>query len=962
MHRLLKRQLRRALQLPAGVEPEAWLQSAQAGSDASLAGDPIDWPRVLAQLTEAVGESYQQLERDLELRARSLDISSKELFELNERLRGDLHARAESERLLLEAAERIAAVAGLPAVQAQGSGMQSLSQLIAALSNALADTQRAKAASEQRLDLALKAANLGMWDWDTTEPHVFFEEPFTRFIGRPELPREVPMALMISITDPADGARFNSEMVDLLRGRKGFFDVEHRVRHAEGHWVWLHTFGNVTARDAYGRALRVTGVIADITARKTMEAQLAENLLFVESLLEAIPLPVVVKDRDGRVLRLNAAWEALTGVVRGPQLGAPVLINDAKHRRISDETDRVVLDTGDLHRYEVTIPDASGRSLNALVHKAPLRRGGSGPDGVVAVITDITLQRQAAETLQLAKQQAEAAAAAKAQFLANMSHELRTPLNGVVGMASMLTTTMLDARQRRFVTTMKGSAEALIAIVNDILDFSKADAGKLQTANDIVPLHAQLDDVVSLFAARAFDKGLDLAGVVLDDCPAAIVGDPVRLRQVLGNLVNNAIKFTERGQVVVAAEPVAASGDGGDAVRIVVTDTGIGIEPEQAEHVFDAFAQADASITRRFGGTGLGLAISRQLVAAMGGDIGFDSKPRVGSRFWIVLPAAPQSRQQPRVDAQRSDDARLGESALIIAPHGPIRDTLQRIAASRYGDVLATSEIPDAIEALTTWPCEPRSLRVVLDDAFIHGEATALADWLVLERREWCVTWRGLRCPTDERAPAPGLECLTKPVPLCEAFGPQQVVAVAGTRTPDAVATDAAVTDHAATDPVATDAPASVAGTPAHAAERGLPGARVLVVEDNPVNHEIVRAMLEHLGVTVLTAMNGAEGVAAVRDDPDLDIVLMDCQMPVMDGFTAAATIRRELPERASLPIVALTGNAMPGDREACHAAGMDDYLTKPLVLPVLERALRHWLAARAPASAAVTDRQHAVA
>lgn len=938
MHRLLKRQLRRALQLPSGVEPEAWLQSAQADGDAAPASGTVNWPRALAELTEAIGESYQQLERDLELRARSLEISSKELFELNDRLRGDLQARAESERLLLEAAERIAAVAGLPAVQAQGSGMQSLSQLIAALSNALADTQRAKAASEQRLDLALKAANLGMWDWDTTAPHVFFEEPFARFVGRPELPREVPMALMTSITDPADGARFNTAMADLLRGRTGFFDIEHRVRHAEGRWVWLHTFGNVTARDANGRAMRVTGVIADITARKTMESELAENLLFVESLIEAIPLPVVVKDRDGRVLRLNAAWEAMTGVTRGPQLGAPVLMHDATHRALSEETDRVVLDTGHMHRYEITIPNANGQNTNALVHKAPLRRWGSEPDGVVAVLTDITLQKQAAETLQLAKQQAEAAAAAKAQFLANMSHELRTPLNGVVGMASMLTTTALDARQRRFVDTMKGSAEALIAIVNDILDFSKADAGKLQTASDVVPLHPQLDDVVSLFAARAFDKGLDLASVVLDDCPPAIVGDPVRLRQVLGNLISNAIKFTEHGQVVVAAEAVSACSERGNAVRIVVTDTGIGIAAEQVAHVFDAFAQADASITRRFGGTGLGLAICRQLVAAMGGEIGFDSDPGVGTRFWVTLPAAPLAQPQASPDARRRYKAAgsADAHALIIAPEGPIRDTLQRIAASRFERVLVAASITAAIDALTEFPAEPQSLAIVLDEDFIHGEATALADWLALERRSWQVAWRGLRRPSDERAPATGLECLTKPVPLSAVY-------------------DSAAADNAMT------AVTQVA-TAADPHGRDLAGARVLVVEDNLVNHEIVRAMLEHLGATVCTAMNGAEGVAMVRDDPALDIVLMDCQMPVMDGFTAAATIRRELPERAPLPIIALTGNAMPGDREACHAAGMDDYLTKPLMLPVLERALRQWLAGRAAASGTASGRQHAVA
>jgi hypothetical protein len=714
-------------------------------------------------------------------------------------------------------------------------------------------------------------------------------------------------------------------MSDLLRGRTGFFDIEHRVRHADGRWIWLHTFGNVTARDPAGRAQRVTGVIADITARKVMEAQLAENLQFVESLLEAIPVPVVVKDRDGRVLRLNAAWEQLTGVARAPQIGAPVITSSNLHRTVSEETDRIVLDTGETHRYEVTIPDASGQATNALVQKAPLRRWGQEPDGIVAVITDITLQKQAAEAMRLAKQHAEAAAAAKAQFLANMSHELRTPLNGVVGMASMLGTTTLDARQRRFVDTMKGSAEALIAIVNDVLDFSKADAGKLQMARDAVPLRAQIDDVVSLFAARAFDKGLDLAGVVFDECPAAIMGDAVRLRQVLGNLVSNAIKFTECGQVVVSAEAVPTTDGRTEAVRIIVTDTGIGIAAEQKEHVFDAFAQADASITRRFGGTGLGLAICRQLVEGMGGSIGFDSEPGVGSRFWLLLPAA--------VDACRGKTpVRSSARAVLIAPEGPIRSGLEHVATRRFEQVLVAANITATIESLSGWTADALSLVVVLDGDSINGESTALADWLALERPRWRVTWRGLRRPTDACAPLPGLECLTKPVPLGDVF--------------DTVAS--ADNEDAST---------------AEAHTQPLAGARVLVVEDNPVNHEIVGAMLEHLGLRVLTAMNGAEGVEMVRNDPSLDLVLMDCQMPVMDGFTAAATIRRDLPERAALPIIALTGNAMPGDREACHAAGMNDYLTKPLVLPALEAALQRWLPSRSGgASAPAARREHAVA
>ena len=940
MHRLLKRQLRRALQLPAGVEPDAWLQARQSAGDGAPPGPDIDWPRAFAQLAAAVGDSYAQLDRDLDLRARSLDISSKELFELNERLRSDLQARAESERLLLEAADRIAAVAGLPAVEVRESGMQSLSRLISGLSAALAESQRAKAASELRLALAVKSAKLGLWDWDTASSSIFFDETFAGIIGREDLSRDVPNRFLMSITHPEDGAQFNAQLMDLLRGRIDFFEVEHRVRHRQGHWVWLHTFGNVTARDAHGRAQRVTGVIGDITARKRLEAQLAENLQLVESLLEAMPVPVIVKDRDGRVMRLNAAWERLAHASRAEQVGQMLRVMTPAERELTTRTDFEVLTSGAVQAYETSFAGTDGESMTVLVHKAPLRRGGGEPDGVVSVITDITLQKRAAEAMRLAKQAAEAAAAAKAQFLANMSHELRTPLNGVVGMASMLATTSLDARQQRFVNTLRGSAEALITIINDVLDFSKSDAGKLEIAREPVALREQIDDVVSLFAARAFEKGLELAACAAGDVPRQVMADPVRLRQVLSNLVSNAIKFTERGQVLIAAmhEPDLDGGPG--RVRFTVSDTGIGIPADKVEHVFDAFAQADNSITRRFGGTGLGLAICRQLVSGMGGQIGFDSTPGQGSRFWLVLPVAPDQPALSLVPLQPA-------VAVVIALPGPVRDAMREAAAECYAAAIAVDSPAAAVARLERGPRTALSLVVLLDGEFTHGEADVLAAWLQLERPQWRVEWLGLRSPTDARPASGELRCLAKPLPAGSAFGLRDLAAPAVVADPQAPARP-----DGHPDATTTDAPTSAASP--------LGARRVLVVEDNPVNQEIARAMLEHLGLEMLTAMNGAEGVQAVRERDDIDLVLMDCQMPVMDGFTAASIIRRDLPHRHALPIIALTGNAMPGDREACKAAGMDDYITKPIVLPVLEQTLRFWLqqaghrgASPAPAAAA---------
>ncbi len=917
MNRLLKRQLRRALQLPAGADPDAWIEALHAGgAAASIDGHAPDWPRVVERLVAAVGESYGQLERDLELRSRSLDISSAELFDLNERLRGDLSARQEAERLLLEAAQRIASVAGLPPVAVDGSGLQSLSVVISGLSNALAESQRAEAASQQRLELALQASNLCLGDWDTSEQSVFFDEGLARFLGRTGIPPKVAMTQLLRYSQPEDGLHFQQKLADVLRGTAQFFDVEHRVAHADGHWVWFHSFGSVTARDAAGRALRLTGVIADVSARKQMEAQLAENLQLVETLLEAMPVPVVVTDRAGRAMRLNAAWEQMSGRPRGPQLGESVTLDAADPAQSRDaETNQAVLSSGEPMQYESTLGNPNGEERSVLINKAPLRRSGASTDGIVAVITDITLQKRAAEAMERAKQAAEAAAAAKTQFLANMSHELRTPLNGVVGMASMLSTTSLDVRQLRFVDTLRTSAEALITIVNDILDFSKSGAGKLGIASEPVDLRSQVDHVIHLFAARAFDKGLDVAGRVAAAVPTTVLADNVRVRQVLGNLVNNAIKFTQAGEVLVSVD-LETDPANQSLVRFAVTDTGMGIDADKSANLFEAFAQADNSITRRFGGTGLGLAICRQLVEGMGGVIGFESSPGHGSTFWFTLP-------QGAASAPPLPERSPNHGVLLISRPGPIRDAMKAAAEERFAHVSTANSGSLASAALATLPNALTHLRVVLDDASLGCDAAAMASALCLERSACEMEFVALRSPADDGEGSPGVRSLTKPASLGELFAevpPPVNAAAAG----DA-AEVSAMTSRAC----------------------------ILLVEDNPVNQEIARAMLEHLGMTVISAFDGSEGLRLAGERRDVDLILMDCQMPVMDGFTAAAAIRRNLPDLAQLPIVALTGNAMPGDREACLAAGMNDYITKPLMLPVLETTLRRWLGDDPAANAA---------
>ena len=637
---------------------------------------------------------------------------------------------------------------------------------------------------------------------------------------------------------------------------------------------------------------------------------------------------------DGYFVRVNPAWQTVLGWSEEELRTTPFIeFMHPDDRGPSTEALSALSTGAQLIDFENRYRAKDGSYKWVQWFAAPFLKQGI----VYAVGRDVTdrkaaeeAQRRYAAELESARARAEAATVAKGEFLANMSHEIRTPMNAIIGMTDLAMQTKLTPRQREYLRTARDSAEALMTIINDILDVSKIEARRLTLEHVPFAVRDTIEDSVKLLAPRADQKGLELSCRIAPDVPATLAGDPGRLRQILLNLVGNAVKFTDAGEVGVEVT-VAERSDGDVLLRCTVRDTGIGVPEHKRWEIFGAFVQADASTTRRFGGTGLGLTISSQLVEMMGGRLWLDSEPGAGSQFHFVV----------RLDVPRHVDVAPPPAfdlrtirALVVDDNATNRLILAEILASWQMTAVGVATAAEALDALRAAVAAGQPFHLVLTDALMpEVDGYTLAEQIAADDQ-----LKTLKIALLTSAGSPALRgrraamfaaTLVKPVKQSELL-------------------DAIVTAFAAPNAAARRSRARPARRPRRAA-RTL---RVLVAEDNPTNQKLVSALLDQHGHRVSIVSNGRQAVERAAQEP-FDLILMDVQMPEMSGLEATVAIREA--ERQSgrrIPIVALTARAMAGDREQCLAAGMDAYVSKPVRPEELFSAIEAITGSRAPAAA----------
>ncbi len=777
--------------------------------------------------------------------------------------------------------------------------------------------------SEATLNRAQKVALLGSWQMDVASGNIYWSDEIYNLIG---IPQGTPMdeQTFIQYIHPDDRSKVIHAWATALAGEAAY-DIEHRVL-VNDEIRWIRELAEFI-RDDQGKVTEVIGTIQCITDRHQAE----ERIRFLSQAMEQSSSDIMITNADGVIIYVNPKCIESTGFSSAELLhNKPDMIRSGNTPSAVYRTMWDTLSQGGTWRGELQNKRKDGSLFWEYAVISPVRDSEGNITHYLAIKDDITEKKRLEMEREEALIKAEQASKAKSEFLANMSHEIRTPMNAIISLSHLCLQTKLTVKQKDYIRKVHTSATSLLGIINDILDFSKIDAGRLDLENIEFTLEEVLGNLSSMISLKAHEKRLEFILKPALDLPPVLVGDPLRLGQVLINLANNSVKFTETGEVSIATR-ILERNEQEVRVQFVIQDTGIGMTREQTERLFQAFSQADTSITRRFGGTGLGLAISQRLVALMGGNIQVESQPGVGSRFFF--------------------DVRLGIGQNIVAkPILPIGDLAGLKVLVVDDNENACDIMAFYLESLTFKVVKVRSGQEAV--AAVEAAENAGDSFALVLMDYMMPVMDGITAATTIRfglgLPSPPL------IIMATAYGDEEVVRRAS---------DEALIDALLIKPVSqsvlfesileafgkTDHHSQV---PQHQEEHRqsfekLSGARILLAEDNEINQQVARELLETANIAVVVVENGLQALNRVKQEP-FDGVLMDVQMPFMDGLTATREIRK-LSHLDALPIIAMTANAMSGDRELCLEAGMQDHVAKPVSPTNLYATLARWIKPASP-------------
>ena len=784
--------------------------------------------------------------------------------------------------------------------------------------------------SDERLRLALDSTQIGIFEWNVPAARVYYSPGLWAMLGYDHIGMAAEAGTWRDLIHPDDVSVYQRRVDSQLAGLASFIEPEYRVRAHTGEWRWVYTRSKTVATETSGQPSRIIGTVQDITARREAEQALRESQAEARKLslvASKTDNPVLITSPSGAIEWINESFTRVMGYSLDETVGQlpEGFMYGPETEPATIDRIRQAMTRGHGLSTDVVNQSKSGRNYHLRLEIQPIRDEMEMLQNFIGIQTDITARVETEQTLRRAKAEADDASRAKSEFLASMSHEIRTPMNGVIGMTSLLLETPLNPEQLDFINTIRTSGEALLTVINDILDFSKIESGKLELEHMAFELAVCIEEALELFALQASAKKLEMVYLIDPAVPTWIMGDITRLRQVIVNLVNNAVKFTPSGSIAIEVRQLPATdrADGRFLLEFTVRDTGIGIPAERRDRLFKAFSQVDSSTTRKYGGTGLGLAISQRLSVLMGGSIRVESTEDVGSSF--IFTAAVEAA--PTIDAPVVPGlAQLRRATVLcVAAHPLSQRRLRSLLEPCGAACFFALDLAAATVLVKTLPSRPTLLIVDGDDSGTRPPFSTLQ--LNVPRL--------LILPFGETAPevtadAQPFKCIFKPFKAASFLHSVGLLF----DTPDEPVFPAPLSSTHVT--VSTsDTPAPL--TPPLFTEFPLD---VLLAEDNTVNQKVALRFLQRLGYHADTVRNGLEALTALESH-HYHLVLMDLQMPEMDGLEASREIRRRFSADRQPKIVALTANAMQGDRQRCLNAGMDDYISKPVKLHEIEASIR---------------------